>query len=213
MPYTYNPFINNLDYYAAVGSSTVFGPGSSTNNALALWDGTTGTLLNNSDVTYVSDQFLAPNGSTGAPTYSFTAFPTTGIFTDGTNLYIQGGGFATGSFGFNVSLSGGTTTITQGFVLTGIQTKTAGFTTGYNISVYLIDTVTAAAPMTIQLVSSPITGQIYTIKDSTGAAATYNITISGTASSKNIDGATTTVINVNYGSVQLIYNGSQWNVI
>lgn len=210
MPYTYNPFINNFDYYAAVSSSTVFGPGSSTDNALVRWDGTTGTLVKNS-VGILSDAG-ALTGLTQLVVDNITVDGDT-IATSGTNLILSGGGFATGSFGFNVILSGGTTTISQGVVFGAVTTQTANFTTGYSMHLILVDVTTGAAAITVQLVSDPIPGQEYVIKDSTGAAATHNITVSGTDSGKNIDGATTFVMNVNYGILTLIYNGVQWNVI
>lgn len=52
MPYTFNPFTNNFDYYSSGGSGggDVSGPGSSTDNALVRWDGTSGTLIKNSSV-------------------------------------------------------------------------------------------------------------------------------------------------------------------
>lgn len=42
------------------GGTPAFGPGSSTNNAWALWDGTGGNLLKNSDVTYSSPTLSVP---------------------------------------------------------------------------------------------------------------------------------------------------------
>lgn len=171
--------------------------------------GTVGTQTS----TYLAGQVLAENGTGGAPGYSFISAPTNGMSTDGTNTYISGSTGATLSVGFNITLQGGTNTITQGFVLSGIDTQTTNFTTAYNKFLYLVDVTTGGAAITVQLISAPITGQIYTFKDSTGAAATYNITISGTVSGVNIDGATTLVINVNYGVARLIYNGTQWNQI
>jgi hypothetical protein len=49
------------------------------------------------------------------------------------------------------------------------------------------------------------------IKDGKGDAATNNITV--TPAAGTIDGSSTAVINTNYGSMQLIYNGTQWNII
>lgn len=171
--------------------------------------GTVGTHT----VTYLPGQIRGENGTGGAPTYSFISAVDCGMSTDGTNTYISGAGFATGSFGFNVTLSGGINSITQGFILSGIDTKTAGFTTAYNKYLYLVDVTTGSASITAQLISSPITGQIYEFKDSTGAAATYNIVISGTDSGKTIDGSNTYSITSNYGAVKMIYNGTQWNVL
>lgn len=51
MPYKYNPITNQLDLVdAAGGSGDVVGPGSSTDRAIARWDGTTGTQLFDSTV-------------------------------------------------------------------------------------------------------------------------------------------------------------------
>lgn len=70
---------------------------------------------------------------------------------------------------------------------------------------------TSSAARAITLSASPQKGQRHTIKDITGTAATNNITI--TPASGNIDGAATFVININFGSVTVIYNGTQWNVM
>lgn len=50
------------------------------------------------------------------------------------------------------------------------------------------------------------------VKDGKGDAATNPITVDG-AGSETIDGATTFVINRNYGWVMLVWNGTQWNVL
>ena len=64
---------------------------------------------------------------------------------------------------------------------------------------------------TINLMASPETGRTYRIKDSTGNAAAANITI--TPAAGNIDGAASYKIATNYGSVDLVYNGTQWNCL
>lgn len=71
----------------------------------------------------------------------------------------------------------------------------------------LVDTSSAR---TINLEASPATGTKHIIKDNVGSAAANNITISGNG--KNIDGAASYTINVAYGSVDLIYNGTEWGV-
>ena len=63
----------------------------------------------------------------------------------------------------------------------------------------------------ITLPSSPTTGDMLLIKDSTGNAAANNITI--TAASGNIDANASVVIDVNFGSIELVYAGSLWNII
>lgn len=69
---------------------------------------------------------------------------------------------------------------------------------------------TSGAATTANLPGSPTTGTVFVIKDGKGDAATNNITI--TPAAGDIDGATTFVINVPYESVNLVYNGVQWNV-
>jgi hypothetical protein len=198
-----------VDGSGVVGGD-VFGPASSTDNALVRWDGITGKLIQ--DSVAILNDIGELTGLTKLVVDNITVDGDT-VATSGVNLILSGSGFATGSFGFNVILSGGTTTISQGVVFGAITTQTTDFTTTYNDHLILVDVTTGAAPITVQLVGSPIPGQTYVIKDSTGAAATYNITVSGTVSGKTIDGATTSVINVNYGSLTLIFNNSEWNVI
>lgn len=65
--------------------------------------------------------------------------------------------------------------------------------------------------VTVTLPATPILGQTYHIKDSTGSAFTNNITISGNGT--NIDGFATKTINVNWDSFMISYNGNQWSVI
>lgn len=72
-------------------------------------------------------------------------------------------------------------------------------------------TSTAAARTITMPASSLVTGQRWTVKDESGGAATNNITVNGNG--KNIDGAATYVINTNFGSVDIYYNGSNFFVI
>lgn len=75
---------------------------------------------------------------------------------------------------------------------------------------YFVGAATGAA-RAITLPASPITGQLYVIKDITGTGATHNITVGGNG--KNIDGSSTFVMNTNYQADSFIFNGTQWNVI
>jgi hypothetical protein len=69
----------------------------------------------------------------------------------------------------------------------------------------------SGAATTVNLPASPATGQQHTIKDGKGDAATNNLTI--TPNSGNIDGAATLVMNINYDSVTVVYDGTEWVVI
>lgn len=67
-----------------------------------------------------------------------------------------------------------------------------------------------AAARTVTLpAASSMTGKVITVKDEAGAAATNNITVS-VASAGTIDGASTSVINTNYGFKTYYSNGTQW---
>jgi hypothetical protein len=70
-------------------------------------------------------------------------------------------------------------------------------------------TALAAARAVTLPVASSMTGKVITVKDEAGAAATNNITVS-VASSGTIDGASTSVINTNYGFKTYYSNGTQW---
>jgi hypothetical protein len=63
---------------------------------------------------------------------------------------------------------------------------------------------------TVTLPSSAL-GKVYVIKDSAGNSNTNPITIN--ASSSTIDGLTSYILNNDWGSISLIYNGIEWNVI
>lgn len=74
--------------------------------------------------------------------------------------------------------------------------------------VVLVDT---SAARTINLVATPVTGTTYRIKDNVGTAAAFNITI--TPAAGTIDGAASYVISSNWGSVDVIYQGTSWRVL
>ncbi len=81
----FNPFTQKLDINQ--GGATVDGPGSSTNNAIAKWNGTTGTLLSDSGVLIDST-----NNITGINSAAITA----PAFTTQTALQINGDSLTTG---------------------------------------------------------------------------------------------------------------------
>jgi len=84
-------------------------------------------------------------------------------------------------------------------------TDTASATADY----FLCVTYTSTGAVT-ETLPAGVAGQTFLIKDCGGAAATHAITI--TPASGNIDGASTYVLNTNYGSVAVTYANSQWSV-
>lgn len=83
-------------------------------------------------------------------------------------------------------------------------------TTPYNalLTDYAIE-VNVAAPSSVVLPVAPI-GTVFIVKDISGLASTNPITVTA---STTIDGAASATINANYGSITLIFNGTEWNIV
>jgi hypothetical protein len=69
--------------------------------------------------------------------------------------------------------------------------------------------VAVPIPVSVILPASP-TGTVFVIKDIEGDAITNPITITA---STTIDGAASATINSPYGSITLIFNGVEWNIV
>lgn len=67
------------------------------------------------------------------------------------------------------------------------------------------------AVKTIYMPTSPLNGQQVTISDEEGNAETFPITVNGNGNL--IDDSATALINTNYGSITILYNGIFWKVI
>lgn len=69
-------------------------------------------------------------------------------------------------------------------------------------------------PVSLTLYTAPSMGRIVIIKDRTGAAATYNITVTAGAGD-TIEGSATTIINTNYGVLYMYYDATDkdWYLI
>lgn len=96
----------------------------------------------------------------------------------------------------------------------GIQMTRTGAGANYTVLAtdHTIGVSSTAAPRTITLpAAGRVQGQRYEIKDESGGAGTNNITVSGNGA--NIDGASTYVINTNYGSVTVYWTGSAWAIL
>jgi len=95
--------------------------------------------------------------------------------------------------------------------LKSLTTKTAAYTTVLADDVVLSDTTSTA--FTITLGTAAVSaGKQQTIKDSGGNANTNNITIE-TEASETIDGASSSSIATNYGSLTVISDGTHWFII
>lgn len=73
----------------------------------------------------------------------------------------------------------------------------------------VIVNVSGAAAVTFP---AGVKGQIFAVIDGSGAAATNNITITGTGG-QTLAGSATYVLKANYGAVAFIFDGSNWNLL
>ncbi len=110
----------------------------------------------------------------------------------------------------NLSLISGYAQFSRGMVY-----KRTATTVSYTILTtdYLVEVTSTAAARTITLpATGRVTGMMYIIKDTSGGAATNNITIE--RNTANIDGGTVNpVINANHGWIIVYWNGTQWSTI
>jgi hypothetical protein len=77
---------------------------------------------------------------------------------------------------------------------------------------YFIASDSSAAIKTVQLPDAPATGRVFVVKDYTGSAAAFNITVTTVGGAVLIDGAASYVLNTNYQSVQVIFDGAAYEV-
>lgn len=146
------------------------------------------------------------------------------------NLEIAGGGMATehltadsggqlnpdGSNNFNLlglvnaTTAGSGSTITfRSDILTYVQPGAypyAALSTDYYIA------VDSSVSRTINLPNAPTSRKSYVVKDRVGSASANNITVTTPGGAVTIDGATTFVINTNFGSANFIFNGTSYEV-
>lgn len=115
------------------------------------------------------------------------------------------GGSISGVTLTDVTINGTITTRTERVI-----TASGPVTVASDDYVITIDKTVPTAT-TVTLPSVPTTSRSLIIKDGQGQAGANNITISGNGNT--IDGSATYVINVSWGAAELIYNGTEWNII
>ena len=72
--------------------------------------------------------------------------------------------------------------------------------------------VPGPVPVTVNLPAG-VSGQTFTIKDGLGLATNPNPITINPAGADVIDGSVTAIINANYGSLTMVYDGTQWILI
>lgn len=84
--------------------------------------------------------------------------------------------------------------------------------TPYNMSTSPEDVslISHAGAFVVNLPTSPLTGTTVFVKDFSGNASTFNITINA---SQQIDGSATYVINTNFGTIHTTFTGTTWAIL
>ena len=110
----------------------------------------------------------------------------------------------------NIVTSGATNVISiRGDILTYVQPGAypyAPLSTDYFIS------VDSSVARTITLPNAPTTGKSYVIKDRTGNAAAANISVTTVGGAVLIDGLATQTMLDNYESMEVIFNGTSYEI-
>lgn len=169
------------------------------------------------------------SGGTGAATFTAkgllygnttAAIGVTGALSDGQIVIGSTAGnpaAASLTAGTNIAITAGSNSITISANTTSqvvAYTAVANAASPYTVlsTDYYIGANVTAGTVTLRLPNAPTTGRIFVIKDSVGLAATNNITITTVGGVVNIDGATSYTLNTVYASVQLIFNGTSYEV-
>ena len=117
--------------------------------------------------------------------------------------------------GISIVNSSGTITISASsppapFTITSLEDTDSDYTvlsTDYYLS---CDTTNGV--LTIDLPDAPAVGTVYIIKDSTGQAANNNITVTTVGGAVNIDGSLNFIMNTAYESINVLFNGTSWEI-
>lgn len=197
---------------AGTGLPTI---GSSTDRALAIWNGAGGTAIQNSAATLdASSRLLLPTGTTSNVSCAVGGGANTGLnATSATACALIANGTTRISCSTNTTIGVNGETIV-GNALTFKRTATAVSVSVSASADYIIGVTDNSAARTITLPSGPNTGATYIIKDEAGTAGSANnITVTVTGGVKTIDGLTSQLITQNYGSLTVYYNGTNYFII
>lgn len=116
------------------------------------------------------------------------------------------------SAGTNVSISGSVIAASTAGQVGAVRVVSAAGPVAVSPTDYAVALNKAVGAATVvNLPPTPTTGQVFVIKDAKGDASTNNITV--TPDTGNIEGASTYVMNLNYQSITLFFNGSAWSVM
>lgn len=119
-----------------------------------------------------------------------------------------------GGTGINIVGNPGSSTLTVSATGTTNLTYTAVSTSPYVVLTTddYLGVNSSSIPITVELPNTTTTGRVWSIKDSTGSSGTNNITVTTVGGAVNIDGATTFVMNTAYEAINVIFNGTSYEI-
>lgn len=186
---------------------------SSTGVPSFLANGTTGQVLTATTGSPASWQ------AAGTPALTITGNDGTPLSPSGGNWNILGDGVTASG----VSTAGNLWTTGTGSTLT-VQPTKAQFMTNYTASNfaaspytvlatdYYISLDTSGGAISILLPNAPTTSRLFIIKDNNGHASANNISVTTVGGTVTIDGLTTYPLASNFGAINLLFNGTAYEV-
>lgn len=214
--YQFNPFTNNLDLVGTSGGATSvetvnLDSGSISGTTITLSGGTTG--LTTSAVSATEGDIIGTlnvaHGGTGLNSTTAYSVVCGGTTSTAALQNVSGVGTA----GQVLTSNGAGALPTWQAVLVQPVPITPVSTTPYVVlSTDFYLSVDTSVARTIELPNAPVTGRVFVIKDSSGTATSNNISVTTVGGSVTIDAVTTYTMNQNYGSMQVIFNGTSYEV-
>ncbi len=210
-----NAGTNTINIVASQSTPTQFGTIKLATNAEAIAGTDTDKAVTSDDLKAklgTQTQFALPIGAGTSSAISWTAAPTNGQLLIGSTGLTPVLSTLTAGAGISIANNPGSITITN--------TGGSAFTyTNVNTTPYVVlpadqflGVDCSGGIITVQLPNAPSTGRIFVIKDRTGSSRTNNITVTTVGGAVTIDGATTYVINSAYQSIQLLFDGTTYQI-
>ena len=185
-------------------SGLITGPtGTVTDNALVRWDGTSGSVIQNSNAILTDAGDLTLAGDLSATNLSGGDATLTGTVQGAT---LDSTGNITGSGDLTMTGDATVDDVNANRVLLP-QTTASG---AYNVvqdTEYFVRSLGAG---TVVLPATPVVGQVHVVKDVAGTAGSSPVTIA--ASGSTVDGLASIQLTNNYEAISFIWNGSSWDL-
>lgn len=209
------PALHQINIVGIQATTTQIGVTALSTNALTLAGASTDTAVTPASLAAklgTQTQFGLPIGGGSSAAINWTAAPTDGQLLIGSTGLTPVLNTLTAGSGISIANAAGSITITN--------TGGSAFTyTNVNSSPYVVlpadqylGVDCSGAPITIQLPNAPSTGRVFVIKDRTGSSATNTITVTTVGGVVLIDGAASRAMILNYSSLNLLFDGTTYQV-